>query len=265
MTEPRTDQTAMKITRSVCEISGASQGLLFGSRARGDHRPDSDVDLVVIIDPPPTEEQLEEIRSRARKLQKSLMPQASGIDILCMNHEEFQRRSHLRNNLANTIAKEGTTVVSSEGTEYSFNYEDEEIDWQDVTDRLRDANNAAADLDFFLETGQVDRVSDKSFGRVAQSGLENAYKAVLGSHGAEYPSSGRDGHNLRILVEQFRMELSWPPDQEEPGEKHQYLTEFGDSALYSHEHPPLDKTLIATDVPRAIRKLEALVQRETDQ
>ena len=51
----------------------------------------------------------------------------------------------------------------------------------------------------------MDPVSDKSFGRVAQSGLENAYKAVLGSHGAEYPTSGRDGHNLRILVEQFRL------------------------------------------------------------
>lgn len=27
---------------------------LFGSRARGDHRPDSDVDVAVLLDPPPT-------------------------------------------------------------------------------------------------------------------------------------------------------------------------------------------------------------------
>ena len=50
-------------------------------------------------------------------------------------------------------------------------------------------------------------------GRSGQTVLENAYKGVLGSHGWEYPTSGCDGHNLRILVDQMKASLKWPKEQ----------------------------------------------------
>ena len=141
---------------------------------------------------------------------------------------------------------------------------DEEIDWQDVPDRLNDAGNAARELELALQNGLSQQMSDTGVGWSGQTGLENAYQAILGSHGAEYSTRGSDRHNPCILVKHFRRELNWPPDREAHGEKHQYLTKFGGSALCTHEHPPLDKTLIATDVPQSIRELEALVRRESE-
>jgi hypothetical protein len=39
-----------EITRRIREVSDPEQIILFGSRARGDSRPDSDVDLLIIKD-----------------------------------------------------------------------------------------------------------------------------------------------------------------------------------------------------------------------
>ena len=250
-------KTALEITRLVHKTAGACQTFLFGSRARGDHRLDSDVDVAIIMQPAPTEEHLEAVRSEARRLQREQLPEASGIDVLCIVLEEFRRGARLRNNMANTIVKEGKAIMPGEGTEYRYDHGDEETDWQDVEDRLQDAVNGAADLDLFLETGQVERVSDKSSGRIAQTALDNAYKSLLGAHGFTYPTTGRDGHNLRVLVEKIRKDLEWPEDEEVPGEQHQYLTVFGQAD--AQEHPPLDKERIAREVPEAVRTVQAMV------
>ena len=190
---------AFEITRLVHERAGANQTFLFGSRARGDHRQDSDVDVAIIMQRAPTEEQLEAIRSEARQFQLDHLPEASGIDVLCITLEEFLKNAMLRNNMANTIAREGKAVA--EGTEYRFDYSDEDIDWQDVEVRIRDAVGYAGSLEVNLEAGSIEMMFDKSVGRDGQAALENAYKSLLGASGFSYPTSGRDGHNLRILVE----------------------------------------------------------------
>jgi predicted nucleotidyltransferase len=43
--------TALRALRPEFERMGVTSMSLFGSRARGDHRPDSDVDLVIDVDP----------------------------------------------------------------------------------------------------------------------------------------------------------------------------------------------------------------------
>ena len=45
-----------------------------------------------------------------------------------------------------------------------------------------------------------------------------------------------------------------------PGEAHRYLTEFAGAAIYAHEHLPLNKELIATEVPEAIARISANVE-----
>ena len=60
------------------------------------------------------------------------MPEASGIDIICMSESEFLKRIRLRNNMANTIAKEGRPIILCEDVGYGANYYDEEVDWNDV-------------------------------------------------------------------------------------------------------------------------------------
>ena len=50
----KTDRRALDVARKIHSMAESEQTILFGSRARGDHRPDSDVDVLIIKDPQPT-------------------------------------------------------------------------------------------------------------------------------------------------------------------------------------------------------------------
>ena len=252
----KADRRAIDVAREVHRMAEPEQTILFGSRARGDHRPDSDIDVLIIKKHSPTEDWLDDLRDRARTLQKTCLPEASGIDVICMTVDEFDRRRHLRNNLANSIAKQGAPILPQENTEPPA----ESIDWDDVNGKINDSTGAADMLEAVAQAGILANAADKQIGRMAQNALENAYKAVLGAYGYEYPTGGRDGHNLRILTELIKRHSILPPDTPVPGEEHRYLTEFGGAALYSHEHLPLDKTGIARDVPKAVAALRDLVE-----
>ncbi len=43
------DPRARTVAQAVAEIQGVERVLLFGSRARGDHLPHSDIDLLVVV------------------------------------------------------------------------------------------------------------------------------------------------------------------------------------------------------------------------
>ena len=252
----KADRRALDVARKIHSMAESEQTILFGSRARGDHRPDSDIDVLIIKDPSPPEDWLEDLRDRARTLQMSELPEASGIDVICMTAKEFDTRRHLRNNLANSIAKQGASILPQENTEIP----EESIDWDDVNGKMKDATGAADGLVAIANAGILGVMSDKQAGRMALDALQDAYKAVLGAHGYEYPTSGRDGHNLRIITGLIRQHRIIPDDAPMPGEEHRYLTEFGGAALYSHEHLPLDKAGIAHDVPQAVAALRELVE-----
>ena len=257
---PRTncaDWRAIEVARDIHRMAEPEQTILFGSRARGDHRPNSDIDVLIISKRSPTEDWLEDLRDRARVLQKAHLPESSGIDVICMTVDEFAGRRHLRNNLANSIAKQGAPILPQENTEPP----EESIDWDDVDGKMKDAVGAADGLVAIAGAGILVNASDKQIGRMALDALQDAYKAVLGAHGFEYPTSGGSGHNLRIITERIRQHQIIPDGAPMPGEEHRYLTEFGGAALYSHEHLPLDKEAIARDVPQAVATLRTLVER----
>jgi len=52
MARPIGDNTISEIVRRIRAGSDPAKIVLFGSRARGDHRPDSDIDLLVIKESP---------------------------------------------------------------------------------------------------------------------------------------------------------------------------------------------------------------------
>ena len=282
--------TALVMARWVHNRARAVRTYLFGSRAKRDHYPDSDIDILIVTDELPEEKQLDIIREEARQVQKETMPKASGVDVVAMTLEDFQKRRRLINNLAWTINKEGIMAMSQENLDYdryhehdegkgedykspeldhpqqdqSENYADEsetdQIDWGDVDLRRKDSTGCSSDIELWSEVNVLERLSDKSFGHTAQQALENAYKALLGANGQSYPTGGNDGYNLWILLEKIRQYSAWPPEQEVPGENYQYLTAFAGRQIYSHEHKPLDKQAIARDIPDAVELLMTAVE-----
>ena len=260
MPEAETDSRALSIAKQLHQMAEAEQTILFGSRARGDYRIDSDLDILILKDALPPEKWLEQLREQARALQKKQLPEASGIDVICMTPAQFDLRRKFRNNLANCIAKQGAAVVRDDRLGYGMSDETEEIDWEDVDSRIRDATDFAKSLETMAAAGILGAIADKVLGHTAQSALENAYKALLGAWGCAYPTSGRDGHNLRILVQLIREASQTPENEAVPGEAHRYLTEFAGAAIYAHEHLPLNKELIARKVPEAIARISAMVE-----
>ena len=258
MTTPEPDQKALDIAQRVHRDSGAKQTFLFGSRARGDHRPDSDIDLLVVTKNDQHSSWLENLRQRARLIQKAKMPDASGIDILSMGEEEFRRRARLRNNVANIAAKEGCRVIVAESLSCRTEDEDEETDWDDVDRKMNDANGAADWISAIYEAGVIDLGDDRQYGTMAQHALEFAYKAVIAAHGHDYPTSGRDGHNLTLLAELLREHRIIGRNEQAPGENRRYLSEFGGAAAPADELP-LDRRRIAQDIPAAVSRLRDLV------
>jgi len=180
---------------------------------------------------------------------------------MCIDYPaQFHLRRNFRNNLANCIAKQGAAVVRDDRLGNGMSDEAEEIDWEDVDARMRDATDFAKSLETMAAAGILGAIADKVLGHTAQSALENAYKALLGAWGCAYPTSGRDGHNLRILTQLIREASQTPETEEVPGEAYLYLTEFAGAAIYAHEHLPLNKELIARQVPEAIARISAMVE-----
>ncbi len=78
--------------------------ILFGSRARGDERPDSDVDLLVVMetDVRPTE--------RALPIRRALRGIAVGKDIVVYTPDEFQAWQSASLSLVSRALKEGKVL-----------------------------------------------------------------------------------------------------------------------------------------------------------
>lgn len=83
---------------TVAKQSGASRLVLFGSRARGDHRPTSDIDLAVFgLDP---------IHAGRLRLALEELPTLLQFDLVCVD-------DHTSPSLLHNIEKEGVTLYAA--------------------------------------------------------------------------------------------------------------------------------------------------------
>lgn len=100
-----TDAELMQeITRRVVEALSPQRLILFGSRARGDSRPDSDVDLLVVWkdESPP--------RERALAVRKVLRGLKASFDIAVVTPSEFARFAERRAHVVGLAAREGRVL-----------------------------------------------------------------------------------------------------------------------------------------------------------
>jgi predicted nucleotidyltransferase len=80
--------------------------ILFGSRARGDHRPDSDVDLFVEMDVAPDVEG----RERVRRIHRAFDPYPCALDIIVYTPEEVAVRKEAAGSFVSSILREGKVL-----------------------------------------------------------------------------------------------------------------------------------------------------------
>jgi uncharacterized protein len=81
--------------------------ILFGSRARKDNRPDSDYDILLVIDKTIKPEEKIPLRTSIRK---ELLKFRILTDILIQSEEEIEEKSQLTGHIIRTAMKEGIVI-----------------------------------------------------------------------------------------------------------------------------------------------------------
>ena len=89
------------IAARVAIASGAKRVILFGSRARGDARSDSDVDLLLVVDDG------RDLTQAGLAAHRALFPPQIGFDILPMRESDFLSGETL---LARVARREGVVL-----------------------------------------------------------------------------------------------------------------------------------------------------------
>ena len=256
------DPAALKVAQAVKQAASPGHVILFGSRARGDYRTDSDIDLLIIDKSQVDEgykEYLDDIASCAAEM---LHPQSPAADLAFMTGEQFLRERLKVNSLAHSAAKYGVHAMSqgSEDSSHEYQAELEEtgLNWREViNDRAKDAGDSVSALSGLVNAN----ASDSWVGYAAQQALEHAYKALLSGLGAEYPKSGREGHDLFRLMQILKERLQ---REEIPGENLGYLTAFAGAGRYEGERPDIeDRYALMEEVSEAVGNLMDEIENQT--
>lgn len=104
------DETARAVVNATASAIDPDQIILFGSRARGDARADSDLDLLVIM-PEPFDARHRR-RDLLRRVRRALHGYRIPVDILLYSRDEVDTWSQSPNHAIGRSLREGVTVYA---------------------------------------------------------------------------------------------------------------------------------------------------------
>ena len=179
----QTDAQALAIAQAVQAAVAPATVILFGSRAVGDYRPDSDVDLLVVSD----EANPKDTAFRAKKAAAAFMrhcPPDLEVNPMGISRREFRRCRQSFQHLAGQAARYGVFMSDPELDTGAENAADAAADpypahWPGTKQRIRNALRYRRDMDAFIRS---EGVSQESIGFVAQQAVENVLKGWLSAY-----------------------------------------------------------------------------------
>ena len=179
----QTDAQALAIAQAVQAAVAPATVILFGSRAVGDYRPDSDVDLLVVTD----EANPKDTAFRAKKAAAAFMrhcPPDLEVNPMGISRREFRRCRQSFQHLAGQAARYGVFMSDPEMDTGAESAADAAADpypahWPGTKQRIRNALRYRRDMDAFIRS---EGVSQESIGFVAQQAVENVLKGWLSAY-----------------------------------------------------------------------------------
>ena len=104
------DPAAVAIAQEIALLLPNETVILFGSRARGDHRPDSDIDVLLIQDATPNHAELERIKQEFQNITDRHYPAKVKAHLTLMDITIFTELEPFINSLVSRALLEGTTI-----------------------------------------------------------------------------------------------------------------------------------------------------------
>lgn len=101
---PLTPELLDEVVRRILQVGSPRRVVLFGSRARGDIRPDSDLDLLIVED-----SELPRYR-RAPRYLRALLGLFPAKDIVVWTPAEVEAWRNVPNAFVTTVLREGRTI-----------------------------------------------------------------------------------------------------------------------------------------------------------
>ena len=93
-----------EITRRIVNTSNPQKIILFGSYARGEENPDSDLDLLVIL------EKFESARGESKRLRRALRGLLTPVDIVIATPQQIERHKETVGLIYRSALKEGKVI-----------------------------------------------------------------------------------------------------------------------------------------------------------
>lgn len=229
----RCDTRALSVARAVYEALRPETVILFGSRARGNYRPDSDIDLLLIVaDDPKNRERERMAWDAARAAIERIYGHRLDVDVVQYTPEQFDAELPSINRLAARVAEDGITLDGKRMSYQRLHYDDERRR-EEVELRLYDAAEHCATLELVIDAGRGDQV----VGYNAQQTLEHSLKAMTAALGGRYATT----HDLQELIQEVRT------TEQEAGqelgiampEHLAWLTEYAGGSKYDPKPQPI--------------------------
>ena len=197
------DPHALGIARAVQKRVAPDSVILFGSRAAGDYREDSDVDILVVTQDkgrrmhPPAAGAGDAVK-KYMEIHPPLLP----VSIVRMTRSEFDRNRRAKQHLAGQADHHGV-LMSGERLENLSDYDDGyPVHWSATKKRLE---NTAEWGHHFNDMVDQEYWNQKVIGFAAQQAVENGLKGWLST----FNDPSRFGHDLNSLWYHLERTQDW--------------------------------------------------------
>ena len=251
------DKRALTVARAVLRETGAQDVILFGSRARGDYREDSDIDLLVIH----SGWQDGDVRNKAHiawDIVEPLYGIGIPVDVIGFTPREFHHARHSINSVAAIATEEGFTMDGQPaGNNYSNDDEDYSNEWTNTANRCFHARSHLQLLRGAIDIGAASIM----VGQQAHQALEHAMKALISAGGRRYPHH----HDLLGLESAMRRAA---PDFTHPLESPlKSLNDYGGGLKYDGPYAPLGDhgelyRRVESDITHIFQRIAELTGRD---
>lgn len=241
-----------RMIRAIVDEVDPEQVILFGSRARGDARPDSDIDLLVIESEPfgnGRSRRAEEVR-----LDRGLPATAVATDILVYSRADIEQWRGSLNHVAARALREGRVLYTRDWgvpspTSRPCSVRDGDPPEPDIQQARLLLDMADGDLRAVRAMRDHADFTDEILGFHVQQAAEKCFKAWIALLGREYPLT----HDLGKLMDIIRA-------RDAAVSRHTDLKAFSAFAV-NYRYAPLPEDARPIDRPAAIRQVEALMRR----